>query len=190
MTNNPQNPYKPCQIIILVLFCMVTNVGGRVIADSLTLPLWADCFGTFLAAYALGPVCGAIVGVSGNILHGLINPISFVYALTSVFIAVIVGVMARRGWLETLLKTMSLSVLVTLVCTFISVVLNVTFYGGDVGNDWGNGIVELFTTWGVPHPVCIVLGQFYVDFLDKVFTLVLLFLFLRAYRFAKDSSSF
>ena len=151
MTNNPQNPYKPSQIIILVLFCMVTNVGGRVIADSLTLPLWADCFGTFLAAYALGPVCGAIVGLSGNILHGLINPISFVYALTSVFIAVIVGVMARRGWLETLLKTMSLSVLVTLVCTFISVVLNVTFYGGDVGNDWGNGIVELFTIWGLPH---------------------------------------
>lgn len=182
MTNNPQNSYKPSQIIILVLFCMVTNVGGRVIADSLTLPLWADCFGTFLAAYALGPVCGAIVGVSGNILHGLINPISFIYALTSVFIAVIVGVMARRGWLESLLKTMSLSVLVTLVCTFISVVLNVTFYGGDVGNDWGNGIVELFTTWGVPHPICIVLGQFYVDFMDKVFTLVLLFLFLRAYR--------
>ncbi|MBP3771208.1 MAG: HD domain-containing protein [Treponema sp.] len=182
MTNNSQNPYKPYQIIILVLFCMVTNVGGRVIADTLNLPLWADCFGTFLAAYALGPVCGAIVGISGNILHGLINPISFVYALTSVFIAVIVGVMARRGWLESLLKTMSLSVLVTLVCTFISVVLNVTFYGGDVGNDWGNGIVELFTTWGLPHPVCIVLGQFYVDFLDKVFTLVLLFLFLRAYR--------
>ena len=185
MTNTPQNPYKPCQTILLVLFCMMSNVGGRVIADTLNLPLWADCFGTFLAAYALGPVCGAIVGVSGNILHGLINPISFAYALTSVFIAVIVGVMARRKWLETLLKTMSLSVLVTLICTFISVVLNVTFYGGDMGNNWGNGIVELFTTWGVPHPICIVLGQFYVDFLDKVFTLVLLFLFLRLYRTVK-----
>ncbi len=177
-----QNLYKPHQIVLLVLFCMIVNVSGRVIADSLNLPVWADSFGTFLAAYALGPVCGAIVGLSGNILHGLINPISFVYGLTSIFIAIIVGVMARRGWMETLLKTMSLSVLVTLVCVAISVVLNVTFYDGDIGNPWGNGIVELFTNWGIPHPICIVLGQFYMDFLDKVFTLVSLYVFLRIYR--------
>ncbi|MBQ3966109.1 MAG: hypothetical protein II684_04695, partial [Treponema sp.] len=177
-----QNLYKPHQIILLVLFCMIVNVSGRVIADFLNLPVWADSFGTFLAAYALGPVCGAIVGLSGNILHGLINPISFVYGLTSIFIAIIVGVMARRGWMETLLKTMSLSVLVTLVCVAISVVLNVTFYDGDIGNPWGNGIVELFTNWGIPHPICIALGQFYMDFLDKVFTLVSLYVFLRIYR--------
>ena len=180
-----QCPYKPYQIIMLVLFSMAVNLGGRVIADALRLPLWADSFGTFLAAYALGPACGVIVGVSGNILHGLINHVTFVYALTSIFIAIIVGVLARRGWFDTLLKTMSLSVVVTLVCVVISVVLNITFYGGDVGNDWGNGIVELFASWGVPHLICLILGQFYMDFLDKVFTLVSLYVFLRLYRMAK-----
>ena len=180
-----QSPYKPYQTILLVLFSAAANVGGRVLADSLNLPLWLDSFGTFLTAYALGSACGAIVGASGNILHGLLNPVSFAYSLTSVSIAIVVGEFSRRGWLSSFLKTMSLSVLVTLVCVVISVVLNVTFYGGDVGNAWGNGIAEEFAAWGLPRPLCIVFGQFYVDFLDKVLTLVALFGFIRLYRAAK-----
>ncbi len=177
--------YSPFQIIAVVFVSCFLNLGGHTLAEGLHLPLWLDSFGTFLTAYVLGPACGIIVGVSGNILHGFVNPLSFVYALTSVFIALVVGVMARRGWMETLLKTMSLSVLVTLVSVAISVVLNVTFYGGSVGNEWGNGIVEEFREWGVVRPVCIVLGQFYVDFLDKVITLVALFVCIRLYRFLR-----
>ncbi len=177
--------YKTFQIIAIVLFSMASNFGGRFLADSLNLPLWLDSFGTFFTAYCLGPFCGAVVGVSGNILHGLITPISFVYSITSIFIAVIVGLLAQKGYLETLLKTMSLSVLVTVVCVLISVVLNVSFFGGTVGNAWGDGVAELFAIWGVPKPVRIVLGQFYIDFLDKVFTLVALFAFIRFYRAVK-----
>ncbi|EID85395.1 hypothetical protein MSI_11130 [Treponema sp. JC4] len=177
--------YKPYQVVLIVFFSMFANVGGRVIADFFKLPLWMDSFGTFFTAYTLGPICGAIVGVSGNMIHGLLNPISYVYSITAVFIAFIVGVLAARGWLNTLLKTMSLSVLVTLVCVLISVVLNAVFYDGDVGNVWGNSVVELFESWGTPKPVRIVLGQFYIDFLDKVFTLVALFIFIRVYRVLK-----
>ncbi len=176
---------KPWQVIILVFFSMAINLSGRLFADALKLPLWLDSFGTFLTAYCLGPFCAALVGVSGNILHGLFNPISFVYSLTSIFIAIVVGIMAKRGWLETLLKTMSLSVLVTMVCVLISVVLNIVFYDGDVGNEWGNGIVELFSSFGVPRIICLVFGQFYMDFLDKVITLVLLYAVIRFYRGVK-----
>ena len=177
-----QSPYKPYQILIIVLFSMLINVAGRILADVYELPLWLDSFGTFLTAYALGPVCGAIVGMAGNILHGFLNPVSFIYSLTSVFIALIVGFMAKRGWLDTLFKTMSLSVMVTGVCVVISVVLNITFYDGDLGNKWGTGIAELFGSWGIPRLICIILGQFYIDFLDKVITLVALFLFIQFYR--------
>ncbi|MBR4375047.1 MAG: HD domain-containing protein [Treponema sp.] len=177
--------YKPYQIFFLVLASCFLNAVGRILAEKLNLPLWLDSFGTVLTAYVLGPVCGIIVGVSGNIIHGFVNPVSFVYALASIFIALVVGIMARRGWMNTLLKTMSLSVCVTLISTVISVVLNITFYGGNVGNEWGNGIIEEFSAWGVPRPVCYVLGQFYIDFLDKVITLVALFACIKAYRFAK-----
>ena len=182
---NCDSKLKPSQIILLVLFSMSINLCGRLFAVGLNLPLWLDSFGTFLTAYCLGPFCGAVVGISGNILHGFFNPISFVYALTSVFIAIVVGIMSQRGWMETLLKTMSLSVLVTLVSVLISVVLNIVFYDGDVGNEWGNGIVELFLSYGIPRLICLILGQFYTDFLDKVITLVFLYAVIKIYRILK-----
>ena len=185
---NPSKQYSPFQIILIVLFSMTANVGGRVLADNLNLPLWFDSFGTFFTAYFLGPVCAAMVGISGNVLHGFINPISFVYSLTAVFIGIIVGIMVRKGWMETLFKTVSLSVFVTLVCVFISVILNISFYNGDIGNEWGNGIVELFSIWGLPRIICIILGQFYLDFLDKVITLVLLYFTIKLYRIIKPLS--
>lgn len=177
--------YKPYQIILIVLFSMAANVLGRVCADTLNLPLWLDSFGTFFTAYTLGPVCGAIVGASGNILHGFLNSISFVYAVTAVFIAVIVGVFSAKGYLDTLLKTISLSVMVTIVSAVISVIINISFYDGDIGNAWGNAAAELFETWGMPKVLRTILGQFYLDFLDKVITLVGLFSFIRSYRILK-----
>ncbi len=185
-----RNPYKPYHILIIVLVSMLANVIGRIIGDTFEPPLWMDCFGTFLTAYALGPVCGAIVGIAGNLLHGFLNPVSSIYSLTSIFIALIVGYMSKKGWMNTLFKTMSLSLMVTGVCVFISVILNIVFYDGQIGNKWGEGISELFGSWGLPRLACIILGQFYVDFLDKVITLVALYAFIKFYRIIRPRLPF
>ncbi|MCR5401096.1 MAG: HD domain-containing protein [Treponema sp.] len=185
-----RNPYKPYHILIIVLVSMLANVIGRIIGDTFEPPLWMDCFGTFLTAYALGPVCGAIVGIAGNLLHGFLNPVSSIYSLTSIFIALIVGYMAKKGWMNTLFKTMSLSLMVTGVCVFISVILNIVFYDGQIGNKWGEGISELFGSWGLPRLACIILGQFYMDFLDKVITLVALYAFIKFYRIIRPHLPF
>ena len=177
--------YKAYQVVMIVFLSIVLNLIGHLIASSLTLPLWLDSLGTFLTAYALGPVCGVIVGVSGNLINSMFNPDFLVYALSSGFMAVIVGALSSKGWMDTLLKTMSLSVLVTLVCVFISVVLNITFYDGKIGNEWGNEIAGLLEEVGIPRIVRIFIGQFYVDFLDKVCTLCILYMMIRAYRFSK-----
>lgn len=182
MSETHVKTYTWYQIVCIVASSMVLNVAGRVLADVRQLPIWFDSFGTFLTAYMLGPICGAMVGVSGNILHGILNPVSFIYSLTAICIAVVVGLLVQRGWMSSLLKTMSLSVLVTLVSVTISCVLNFFFWSGTVGNVWGQGISDLFATWGVPRFICMIAGQFYVDFLDKVFTLSLLYGFIRLSR--------
>ncbi len=179
--------YKSYQIALLVFLSVLTNVFGRVIADKAQLPLWMDSFGTFLTAYVLGPFCGAIVGVSGNVLYSLMDPISFVFSINSVCIAFVVGYLAKQGWMRTFLKTMSLSVLVTIVCVTIASMLNLLFLNGKTSNVWGNGIIELFASWNVPITICHIFGQFYVDFLDKVFTLSALYAFIRLYRFLRPN---
>ena len=76
--------YKDYQIILLTIFCILLNFGGKLLAEKLQLPLWLDSFGTILMAYAIGPFCGAIVGASGNILYGFLDPVSFAYSIIKI----------------------------------------------------------------------------------------------------------
>jgi len=161
------------------------NFLGKFMAERLHLPLWLDSFGTLLMAYVLGPICGAIVGAAGNIIYGFINPVAFAYSITSISIALVVGYFAKFGWLKNLFKTMSLSVMVTGVCVIISCILNNIFYKGMTSNLWGDGIIEMLKNWGIPKPICFLMGEFYVDFVDKVIMLGALYLFIRLYRHLK-----
>ena len=174
--------YKWYQISLIVLFSIFVNFIGRFFADTFQLPLWLDSFGTFLTAYILGPVCGIMVGVAGNIIHGLSHPVSFAYALSSVVISITVGYCSKKGWLKTLLKTMSLAMLVTVICSFMSCLVDIIFYDGKIGNIWGQAVSDYFENIGVYYFFRVLLGQFYVDFLDKVVTLLLLHFFIKIYK--------
>ena len=100
------------QISLFVVFCIMINYGGRVLAASYDLPLWLDAYGTVLCAYAGGPVCGAIVGLASNLIYGMMNGISYIYALTSVAIGLIVGFWVRRKKLNTFFDTMTVAAIV------------------------------------------------------------------------------
>ena len=177
--------YRSYQIAFLTFFCIMLNFFGRFFAETFKLPLWLDSFGTFLMAYVLGPFCAAIVGVSGNLIYAFVNPVAIAYSLTSISIALVVGYLAKHGWMKNLFKTMSLSVVVTGVCVVISCILNHFFFNGMTHNRWGDGIIEMLQSWGVSHPVCVLMGQFYVDFVDKVITLGALFYSIKLYRLLK-----
>lgn len=177
--------YKDYQIVLLALVSILLNFAGKVFAEKFRLPMWLDSFGTFLMAYVVGPFCGAIVGVAGNILYGFINPVSFAYSITSISIALLVGYLAKYGWMKNLFKTMSLSVMVTGVCVIISCILNVIFYDGMTNNYWGDGMIELLQHLKQPRFIQIIVGEFYVDFVDKVITLGALFYSIKIYRMIK-----
>ena len=157
--------YKSWQIILLTLCCILINYFGSLVASYYKLPLWLDSFGTFLTAYALGPICGVFVGVSGNLIYAFVNPVSAVYSITSICIALIFGEMAKHGWMKTINKACTLAVLIGFVSTVISVILNVVFYGGSIGNIWGDGLIMLLEKWHVPYVIRIFAGQFYLDFI-------------------------
>ena len=177
--------YKDYQIVFLALVSILLNFAGKVFAEKFRLPMWLDSFGTFLMAYVVGPFCGAIVGVAGNILYSFINPVSFAYSITSISIALLVGYLEKYGWMKNLFKTMSLSVMVTGVCVIISCILNVIFYDGMTNNYWGDGMIELLQHLKQPRFIQIIVGEFYVDFVDKVITLGALFYSIRIYRMIK-----
>lgn len=76
---------KKVSTAVFVIFCIVINYFGKTFAVSCQLPLWLDSVGTVLTAYVLGPVCGAIVGATNNILYGMQDPVAYIYILLPVF---------------------------------------------------------------------------------------------------------
>ena len=61
--------YSICAIVVASIFL---NYAGKMFGEACNLPFWLDSFGTVLIAYLLGPVCGAIVGISLNIVYGIL----------------------------------------------------------------------------------------------------------------------
>lgn len=167
--------WKIWQISLFTVLCILLNCAGRVIGKLLSLPLWLDSFGTVFCAYVGGPFCGAVTGAASNLLYGSANHISHVYALTSICLGVIVGLMARRGAFRDLFGTMSVAGLSALFSVLISAPLNILYYGGRTGNLWGNGVYDFLRELSVPGVLCSVAGEFAIDFADKFLTLLLLF---------------
>ena len=173
---------KNYQISLFVIICILLNYDGKAFAVYYNLPLWLDAVGTVITAYVLGPVCGAIVGLTGNLIYGMRNPVAAAYGLTSIAIGLITGYVAKKGLLETIFGTLSSSILVTLASVIISTPLNLLFYGGMTGNVWGDGVIGFLGEYGIWRLPSMVIGEFYIDFLDKVITLVVLFLLIQIRR--------
>ena len=167
---------------LLVALCIGLNYAGKLLAVALSLPLWLDSFGTVICAYIAGPVCGAIVGLASNLMYGLRNRLSAIYGITSVALGIIVGLAARKKRFHTLLGAMTVSAMVAIVAVVVSTPLNIIFSNGSTGNVWGDGVIGYFTELGWPVLLADLMGQFYIEALDKFTVLLLLFFALRMVR--------
>lgn len=174
---------KNYEIALFVIGCILLNYIGKILANHFVLPLWLDSVGTVFTAYVLGPFCGAVVGVTVNVIYGILFSYThMVYALVSAVVAVLVGILAKKGWLENLFLALSTSFFVTILSVACSVPLNYLFFDGAIGNVWGDGVTELFKRLGLNSVLSHIIGEFYLDFSDKTLTVLILFLVIRCYR--------
>ena len=171
--------WKTWQICFFTAGCVLLNAAGRELCSRLSLPLWMDSFGTVLCAYLTGPICGAMVGVTGNILRTLSDPISWAYGLTSIALAAVVGRGLKHNSLDSLLGAMTVALQATLLSVLVSVPLNLLLNNGMTGNYFGDAVFQFLTVRRLPKVLSCCIGQFYVDFLDKMLTVFALFLVLR-----------
>lgn len=167
--------WKSHQIVLVVLICIIVNFIGKYIAEKLGLPFWLDSEGTVLAAYVFGPVVGAIVGATVNLAYGALNSISYVYAITNVAVGITVGYCARKTWIDRALQAFSVSMLLALISTVISVILNCIFYDGMTGNIWGDSVINYMQEFGAPRFICYIMGEFYLDLVDKIISVYIVF---------------
>ena len=183
------NTWKTSRIVLFIAGCTCLNVCGKLLAVRFNLPIWGDSLGTVLCAYIAGPVCGALVGVTGNLAYSMINRLSAAYSITSIALAVIIGIAAKRKWFDRFYGFMKAASLVMLTALFVSVPINLLFDNGYTGNIWANGIIDYLLDKQWPNLICSILGQLAIEFADKVITVATVYLAILYRRIKNDEYS-
>jgi len=168
--------YKKWYLIVLITaLSIVLNLLGRVFATKFNLPVWFDSFGTVLIAYIYGPICGIIVGLINNFIYGIFVETQWIYCVVGGFIGGATGVLSKRGAFKTSFNVMTLGATLAFLCTVFSFLINYWFFDGGVGNIWADQIILMCTNNSIPKIVASLIAQFYIEFLDKIIIVYLVF---------------
>lgn len=160
--------------LVLIPAAVGINYIGKLFAGVLKLPLWLDAIGTMLASMMAGPIVGAISGAINNIIYGLtMDPVSFIYGLTSVAIGIVVGIFAYKGFISNIGKAIIAGLIVACIAAVVSTPINIAFWGGQTGNVWGDALYAVLIAKGSPVWIASFLDELVVDLPDKVATLVI-----------------
>jgi len=160
--------------LVLIPAAVGINYIGKLFAGVLKLPLWLDAIGTVLASMLAGPVVGAIAGAINNIIYGLtMDPISFIYALTSIAIGITVGIMAYKGMIRNIGQAFIAGCIVALVSAVVSTPINIGFWGGQTGNVWGDALYASLIANNFPVWISSFLDELVVDIPDKIATVMI-----------------
>ena len=165
-----------------VLLCLFLNWGGDQIVSRLNWPIWLDSTGTMLAAYLLGPWCAAVIGVTTNLLGFILYGVPWYYAFISALIAIIAGFAARRKMLDTLLGTLTTGAIMAGAVAVAAYPINLILNHADTGNNWGNAVIGFLGEAGIPSWAGLLIGEMYVELLDKLLILVVIYLIAKILR--------
>ena len=159
-----------------ILLCLFLNWGGDQVVSRWNWPIWLDSVGTVLCAYLLGPWCGAAVGVTSNLLAHILYGIHWYYALVSIVIALVAGFASRKGWLDTLLGTLTTSAIMAAAAAVAAYPINLILNNASTGNNWGDAAIGFLGEAGVPVWGGLMIGELYVELLDKLAILLVIYL--------------
>ncbi|TFV84278.1 ECF transporter S component [Microbacterium sp. dk485] len=116
-------------LVAVLVGCTGLNLFGAAVVRRWDLPIFLDMIGTATAAFALGPWYGALVGVTTNVLGGIIlGPENVLFAVVNVTGAVVWGYGIRRS-ARTIPRFVVLNVAVAFACTLVAVPVNVLYDG-------------------------------------------------------------
>jgi energy-coupling factor transport system substrate-specific component len=161
---------------VLIPTAVGINYIGKLFAGLLKLPLWLDSIGTVLASILAGPIVGALSGAINNIIYGLtVDPISFVYGITSIAIGLTVGILFFKGWISSWSKAFVTGLIIGLVAAVVSTPINVGFWGGQTGNVWGDALYAIVLAKTDSIWLSSFLDEIVVDVPDKLMVILVSF---------------
>lgn len=166
--------------LLLIIAAILINMLGRYICSSISLPLWLDSLGTFLVSIVVGPVAGGLVGVISILLNALLLPESIEYAIVAFLSGIVVGVFYPKDSHE-LFQSFCTAAITTLTTVTVSTPISIILYDGYIGNKWGDACVDMLLQSNNSVVASSFLGQAFIDFPDKVLSILIIRFALKTY---------
>lgn len=119
--------------LLLIPIGVSLSVVGYQLSTILKLPIFIDMIGTMMVSMIAGPWVGAASGILGNLVNGMLNPVSIPFALVSLSVAITTGYFSRMKFYTNIFGTVIAAVVVDVISAAASAVVTVLLFGGVTG---------------------------------------------------------
>jgi energy-coupling factor transport system substrate-specific component len=161
--------------IFMIPIGIAINIVGGQIAILLKLPLYLDSVGTILIGALCGSIPGAIVGGVSNVLNSLTYPMGMVYSVLSIGFGLLAGWLARAGFFRSWAKALATAPIFAVIGGVLGACITLALYGGFSGSGT-DFITTSLVAAGVPITTAVFMAAVPVDLIDKIPTVVLVYL--------------
>ena len=153
---------------LLMLFSVALNIGGHFLANLLHLPFWLDMAGTMMVSCLLGPLAGSVVALVTSGALFFIHGVNFIFVLSAISTAVIVGFLYPRKNKNDHFLIVSCAAVAGAVSTFICTPINLHLFDGYCGNIWGNALYDMLRVYISSATTDSFLSQAFIDLPDRL----------------------
>lgn len=157
--------------IITMLVALVLNIGGHYLSGYLNLPVWLDTIGTMAVAIQFGPLAGAIIGICSFLICGIPYGVSPLYVIVGIITGVFVGFLFPRKHREDTFSIVTVAILTAIVSTIVSFPLNIYFYKGYTGNEWGDALFRMLKLSISSRELNAFISELFLDLPDRVISI-------------------
>lgn len=119
--------------LLLIPIGVSLSVVGYQLSTILKLPIFIDMIGTMMVSMIAGPWVGAASGILGNLVNGMLNPVSIPFALVSLSVAITTGYFSRMKFYTNIFGTVIAAVVVDVISAAASAIVTVLLFGGVTG---------------------------------------------------------
>ncbi|WP_236683316.1 CD3073 family putative ECF transporter S component [Neomoorella thermoacetica] len=124
---------KPVKLAIISTGIAI-NIIGSMVSSTVKLPIFLDSVGTMLAAVLLGPWPGALTGLLGNIIQGVLtDPASIPFGVVNAVIGLVVGYLSLKRGFEDYVTPLLAGLILAILCPVVGTPIAVYLFGGVTG---------------------------------------------------------
>ncbi|WP_054957921.1 ECF transporter S component [Paenibacillus dakarensis] len=157
--------------ITMIPIGVAINVVAYQLMTILKMPIYLDVIGTCIVAMVAGPWVGLVTGGLGNVVNGMLNPVSIPFAITSMAIGLTAGYLSKYGMLVKPWRIIISGLLIAVVSSATSSPIQVILFGGVTGQSGDIVMATLLATgkqiWTAVFSQTLLLGV-----VDKVLAIV------------------